>query len=129
MSLKELSDIVQEHVDKQNGVATNDLSQYSASGVGGLLGQGMTWGIARREEKAMPNSQDRQIGGNHYRQMDVQPWDAMKSWLSPEAFAGFLRGNVIKYIARAGKKGDEMQDLEKAAHYLEALIEFKRGMK
>ncbi len=71
-------------------------------------------------------SQRRQVAGTHYREMDVQPWDAMKAWMSGEAFAGFLRGNVIKYMARAGKKGDEMEDLRKAQHYLEALIEFKR---
>ena len=30
----------------------------------------------------------------------------------------FNRGNVIKYIARAGKKDNELQDLEKALDYI-----------
>ena len=34
----------------------------------------------------------------------------------------FWRGNVIKYVARAGFKGDEIQDLEKAIRYLEMRI-------
>ena len=35
----------------------------------------------------------------------------------------FCRGNVIKYVVRAGKKKDEMQDLLKAKDYLEREIE------
>ena len=30
----------------------------------------------------------------------------------------FNRGNVIKYVARAGRKGYELEDLQKAAWYL-----------
>lgn len=36
---------------------------------------------------------------------------------------GFHLGNVVKYIARAGKKGDAKDDLKKAAFYLNRLIE------
>ena len=35
----------------------------------------------------------------------------------------FSRGNVFKYICRAGKKKDELQDLLKAKDYLEREIE------
>lgn len=70
-----------------------------------------------------------QIGGDHYKEMAVQPWAAMESWMTPEEFAGFLRGNVIKYVARAGKKGDEVQDLKKALHYLEKLVSVKEQEK
>jgi hypothetical protein len=31
----------------------------------------------------------------------------------------FCRGNIIKYVARAGKKQDELLDLIKAKDYLE----------
>lgn len=34
----------------------------------------------------------------------------------------FCRGNIIKYIARAGKKNDELLDLIKAKDYLEREI-------
>jgi len=66
-----------------------------------------------------------QIGGDHYKELAVQPWMAMESWMSEAEFAGFLRGNVIKYLSRAGKKGDELQDLKKALHYLEKLVSVK----
>ncbi len=64
---------------------------------------------------------DRQIGGSHY-QKTIQPWDAMKAWMTPEQFKGFLRGNVIKYIARCDDKNG-LEDLQKARHYLDKLIE------
>jgi len=35
----------------------------------------------------------------------------------------FNRGNVIKYIARAGKKSDELSDLRKALDYINREIE------
>ena len=66
----------------------------------------------------------RQVGGDHYKRMDVQPWTAMASWMSTDMFAGFLLGNVIKYLARnKGGRDARMQDLHKARHYLEKLIE------
>jgi hypothetical protein len=65
---------------------------------------------------------DEQIGGYHYVTKSVQPWEAMESWMSEEAFKGFIWGNVIKYIARWEDKGGK-QDLEKARHYLDKLLE------
>lgn len=62
-----------------------------------------------------------QIGGSHYVEQDVQPWEAMEAWLSHEQFTGYLRGNVIKYLARYDKKGG-VEDLKKAQHYLSKLI-------
>ena len=53
---------------------------------------------------------------------NVQPWDAMKSWMTQEQFEGYLRGNVIKYLSRYPQKGGGL-DLFKARHYLEKLLE------
>ena len=63
-----------------------------------------------------------QVGGHHYVDLDIQPWDAMESWLSKEEFEGFLRGNAIKYLARLKMKGG-IVDVRKAHHYLGKLIE------
>ena len=41
----------------------------------------------------------------------------------------FNRGNVIKYIARAGKKDDELQDLLKAKDYIEREIQYVRDLR
>jgi hypothetical protein len=67
-------------------------------------------------------TRDTQVGGDHYATKAVQPWDAMAVWMTPEQFKGFLRGNVIKYIARCDDKGG-VEDLRKAAHYRAKLIE------
>ena len=39
----------------------------------------------------------------------------------------FNRGNIIKYVVRAGKKDDELLDLLKAKDYLDREIEFLRA--
>lgn len=71
---------------------------------------------------AESRANDSQIGGEHYRSKAVQPWDAMQAWMSPQQFIGFLRGNAIKYLARCDDKGG-IEDLRKARHYLDKLIE------
>jgi hypothetical protein len=68
------------------------------------------------------SADETQVGGDHYRSKAIQPWDAMAAWMTPEEFRGYLRGNVIKYVARCNDKGG-VQDLQKARHYLDKLIE------
>lgn len=68
------------------------------------------------------NQDQHQIGGDHYRAMSVQPWTAMEAWMSHAEFLGYLRGNVIKYMARCNAKGG-IEDLKKARHYLDKLID------
>ena len=67
-------------------------------------------------------AREEQVGGAHYKGKEVQPWDAMESWMSSEAFHGFLSGNIIKYMAR-WKEKNGVEDLRKARHYLNKLIE------
>jgi hypothetical protein len=50
----------------------------------------------------------------------------LEAWLSPEQFIGFLRGNAIKYLPRAGKKGPAEDDLFKSADYSGIEIEFRK---
>jgi len=63
-----------------------------------------------------------QLGGSHYTDKAIQPWEAMEAWMTEEQFKGFLLGNVIKYIARFQDKGGVL-DLQKCKHYLDKLIE------
>lgn len=48
----------------------------------------------------------------------------LESWLTPEQFQGFCLGNTLKYLSRAGKKGDAVEDARKAQWYLNRLVEF-----
>ena len=63
-----------------------------------------------------------QVGGTHYKDMPVQPWTVMEAVLTAEEFVGFLKGNVIKYSMRQGRK-DGSDDANKALHYLQKLNE------
>jgi|TARA_R110000751_G_scaffold5376_2_gene24560 hypothetical protein len=59
----------------------------------------------------------KQIGGSHYKDMAIQPADFInKNKLL------FAEGNAIKYICRHQSKG-KLQDIKKAMHYLEMIIE------
>ena len=69
---------------------------------------------------------DLQISGNHYKEMAVQPWELMESVLTHEEFVGYLKGNVIKYAMRAGRK-DGSDDLGKCRHYMMKLKEVQDG--
>ena len=55
---------------------------------------------------------------SHYNQGKFEVWDVIEDWNLE-----FFLGNVIKYIARAGHKGDALEDLKKAQNYLEEYIE------
>ena len=58
-----------------------------------------------------------QVGGDHYKKNAIQPWDYIVS-----NDLGYLEGNVVKYVSRWKDKGGR-QDLEKAKHYLDKLLE------
>lgn len=73
----------------------------------------------KREEVASPPS--------HY-DGAVQPIELMQAQMSPEAFMGFLRGNIIKYAARFGRKGKSIDDAKKIRQYAEWLVQMtERG--
>ena len=65
---------------------------------------------------------DIQVSGSHYKDMPMQPWHVMEAVLTPEEFKGFLKGNIIKYSMRAGRK-DGTDDAGKARHYAQKLQE------
>ena len=71
---------------------------------------------------------DIQVSGNHYKEMPIQPWAVMESVLTPEEFRGFLKGNVIKYAMRAGRK-EGSDDGNKAKHYMLKLKEVMLKLK
>ena len=59
----------------------------------------------------------KQIGGNHYQNMVMQPSEFInKNGLQ------FAEGSAIKYICRHAAKG-KIQDIHKAIHYLEMIID------
>lgn len=78
------------------------------------------WQETRQMTTGKANSH--QIGGDHYKRMDIQPWDVVDYGPKQQAI-GFYRYNALKYIMRAGEKGEFKEDIAKAQHYLEKLLE------
>lgn len=57
----------------------------------------------------------------HYSAGKIECLTAMKELASPEEYRGFLRLNAIKYLWRLGRKDDPVQELRKAAWYIDQL--------
>lgn len=77
------------------------------------------------EMEQVQKADDIQVGGNHYKDLDPQPWAVMQALLTPEEFRGFLKGNMIKYAMRQGKK--DSPDAGKYWHYKKKLDEVTGG--
>ena len=63
------------------------------------------------------SNQAKQVGGDHYKQTTLQPWDVISAWSLDPWLA-----NVVKYVQRHQRKNGR-EDLLKAVHYLEYVIE------
>lgn len=60
-------------------------------------------------------------GPGHYKDKPLQVWDYVIA-----NNLGYLEGNVVKYVSRWRQKGG-VEDLRKAKHYIEKLIEVESG--
>lgn len=65
-------------------------------------------------------AKDRQVGGNHYEGLTIQPTDYIH-----QNGMGFIAGNIVKYVTRYKFKNG-LEDLKKAQHYLNQLIEYEQ---
>ena len=70
---------------------------------------------------ARDNALKKQIGGSHYADMAIQPVEFITA-----NNIGFLEGNIIKYVCRHHAKNGA-QDIKKAIHYCELLLQTKYG--
>jgi hypothetical protein len=64
---------------------------------------------------------ENQVAGKHYKDKEIQPWDYI--------YANnlcYFTGNCVKYVSRWKDKGG-VDDLKKARHYLDKLIELEEG--
>jgi hypothetical protein len=53
----------------------------------------------------------------HYQVGDKQPIEILQDYLTPEEFQGFLKGNVLKYTLRFGRKDDVAKESAKIEQY------------
>jgi hypothetical protein len=66
---------------------------------------------------------DSQVGGDHYKSRKYETWDVIADW-----HLGYFDGNAVKYLSRWRKKGG-IDDLLKARHYIDKLIELEEDNK
>lgn len=59
---------------------------------------------------------------SHYTAGGIETIEVIKAKLSEEEFAGYCKGNAIKYLTRANYKGSNLQDLQKASWYINDLL-------
>lgn len=63
---------------------------------------------------------------SHYLRGGIETIDYLAAKLTPEQFHGFCLGNALKYLSRAGHKGDRDRDYRKARWYLDRLLGLKQ---
>lgn len=73
------------------------------------------------ESSEKSNPLKNQVGGNHYKDLKIQPIEFIHANNIP-----FCEANAIKYLCRWRNKNGR-QDLEKARHYIDLLIQMEFG--
>lgn len=73
--------------------------------------------LEKPEVKVVPKKEDVINHPSHYTRGKIEVIDFIEDQQLP-----YHLGNVIKYIARAGHKGDKLEDLKKARWYLDRYI-------
>ena len=77
---------------------------------------------ASRADTRQVGANNRQVGGDHYKRMGVEPWHVIDTW-PLEQRIGAYRAGALKYLMRMGGKDEEVQEIGKGLHYLEKLLE------
>lgn len=65
---------------------------------------------------------DQQVGGDHYKSFPIQP-----AIFTHKNKLTFLEGCVVKRVARHSRGGKGRQDIEKAIHELQMILELEYG--
>ncbi|MCD2528712.1 DUF3310 domain-containing protein [Providencia huaxiensis] len=60
---------------------------------------------------------------SHYSSGGIECIEAIKASMTHEAFLGYLKGNIQKYVWRYEKKINPVEDLKKARWYMNRLVD------
>lgn len=66
-----------------------------------------------------------QVGGNHYEDLSIQPWEYFEANASPDEVRGACKQNILKYMR---VKNDRLEDLKKARWYLNEWIKLEEQL-
>lgn len=79
---------------------------------------------ARQRRQEARRANERQVGGGHYQKYgELQPWDVFFPW-NLNGFQAAILKHVVRYRDKNG-----LEDLQKARHYLDKLIELETAKK
>lgn len=115
-------DFSAEALERVNQVVTGDTRNAQVGGVITAealrtVGEGP---VCVSPDEVVADTRNAQVGGDHYRRHSIQPWDIWQEY-GLNAF----EGAVLKYLLR--RKGDRVEDLRKARHTLDRLIEIEEA--
>ena len=68
------------------------------------------------------NKDDNVHSPAHYKYGKKETIEVIRDCMTEDEYHGYLKGNVLKYVARYKFKGEPLEDLEKAQWYLNRLI-------
>jgi len=117
-------DVLNEEAAKQQEKAFDDMAEWAETN--GLYDD---YTLDEDVEKVFEDALDRCDKVNspsHYNSGNIECIEAIKESMTPEAFRGYLKGNVQKYLWRYEYKNG-LDDLYKARVYLNWLIENWEG--
>lgn len=80
------------------------------------------------EERIVPKKPNNTYHDEHY-QTDHQPIEVMQANMTGEELVGFLKGNIIKYACRCGRKDAALKEAQKIKRYAGWLVDFLEGKK
>ena len=83
----------------------------------------------KQRTEALEKQQDVVNHPQHYVSGGIECIEAIKASMSAEEFAGYLKGNTVKYLWRYRLKGKAQEDLQKADWYLKRLLTENQGEK
>jgi len=76
----------------------------------------------RKATNDLRRANDKQVAGDHYKNMGVEPWDVVDTWPLEQRIGAYRHG-ALKYLMRMGSKDEQLQEIKKCGHYIEKLIE------
>ena len=66
------------------------------------------------------------VRNSHY-VTSIQPIEVMQANMTHEEFIGFLKGNIMKYTCRCGRKDEPVKEAEKIKEYAKWLVQAYKG--
>lgn len=118
---EDVGEIVQQAVEKAMADQESNRKKRPISPIPGFDFNGITrrW---QSETLSQTDANEKQVGGDHYKDVAIQPWDLAVVLELP-----FLDATAISMLLRWRKKNG-IEDLRKAIHYVEKMIEIEQVM-